>query len=217
VALLLPAASAVAGSVSGKVELPAPPERPALVSHGFLDRSDNPLAPVRAFDPLPWLVVVLEGGDAKPSTGQVVWELVGETFAYPVLLVPAGAEVLIKNVSNTPRSLVATEAADLVPKGPLNPSGNKSFRVTEAGKRYTITDPDAPHLIGRLVVLPGGLAVSPDDAGRFEFADVPDGTYKVRLWYRDGWIDRTDDAVTVTAKSKVEVKPRVPTGFPLRK
>jgi hypothetical protein len=214
----LAAPAARAGTVTGKVELPSAAERPALRHRGFLDRSENPLAPVRGFDPLPWIVVVLEGTPLdRPSTAQVPWDLVGESFVRPVLLVPAGAEVLIRNLSKTPRSLVAAEAGDLIAKGPLNPSGNKSFRVPDAGKTYTIGDPDAPHLAGRLVVMAGGLAVAPDESGRFEFADVPEGSYKLKIYYRDGWIDRPDDAVTVGGKGKVDVKPRIPSGFPLRK
>ena len=136
-------------------------------------------------------------------------ELVGESFSRPVIAAPIGAEVVIKNQSKTSRTLVATEDPKLIPLGPMNPTATKSFRVTEGGKVFTIGDKDAPHLIGRVIVVPSQYIAYPDDSGRYEISDVPMGTYKVRIWYGTGWLKKPDDQVTVAAKGKTELNPKL--------
>ncbi|MBA3821784.1 MAG: hypothetical protein H0X17_23075 [Deltaproteobacteria bacterium] len=203
-----------AGTVVGKLELPEPPERPAMTVKGFLDRVENPLAEVRKVAVTPHMIVVLEGDAAKvESPGQVSWDLVGESFARPVVGAPVGAEIVIKNVSKTSRTLVAREDAKLIPSGPINPTGPKSFRPTEPNI-YTIGDKDAPHLRGTLVVVTTKHIATVDAAGKFELLDVPEGSYKLRVFYKDGWIERTDDTVNVGAKGKTDVSVKVPVGYP---
>ncbi len=210
------AGNGLAGNVSGRIELPPPPERPPVMSKGFLDRVENPLAPVKPPAVAPHLLVVLEG-DAKPeSPAQVSWDLVGESFARPVIGVPVGAEVVIKNVSKTARSLVAAEDPKLIPSGPINPTGPKSFRPTEANI-YTIGDRDAPHLKGTVVVVNTKYIATVDATGKFDFGDVPEGSYKLRVFFKSGWLDRPDDAVNVPAKGKHEVSAKIPAGYPLKK
>ncbi len=205
------AAPARASSVGGKLELPAAPERPAVATKGFLDRAENPLAPVRDVDVTRDMFVVLEGGDTPVSPPQVNWELIGESFARPVVAVPTGAEVVIKDTTKVARTLVAAEDAKLVPAGPINPGGTRSFRVTEAGKVYTIGDRDAASLRGVVVVVNTQLIGYPDETGRFEVADVPPGSYKLRVWYHDHWLDGVGSDVAVN-KPKVEVNTKIPPG-----
>ncbi len=199
----------VAGPVVGKLELPTtPPERAPMATRGFLDRTENPLAPARPVSVTPYMIVALEGGEKPGSPGQVTWDLVGESFSRPVIGVAVGAEIVIKNTSKIARTLVAAEDKTLVPAGPINPTGPKSFRVKEL-KVYTIGDPDAPHLKGKLVVVDTPFVSSVDDSGKFEFADVPEGSYKLKIYYKDAWLDVVTD-VTVGAKGKTEVNPKVP-------
>jgi hypothetical protein len=209
----------VAGTVQatpvvGRLELPEPPERPTVVARGFLDRVENPLAEVRKVTIAPQLIVVLEGGGKVESPAAVNWELAGESFARPVIAAPVGAEVVIKNVSKVARTLVAAEDPKLIPAGPINPTGPKSFRPTEP-KIYTIGDADAPHLKGVLVVVDTRYIATVDAAGKFDFGDVPEGTYKLRIFYQRGWIARPDETVNVGAKGKTEVNVKVPAGYPL--
>ena len=150
-ALLLGSAPAHAGTLIGKLELPPTPERPPPVTRGFLDRVENPLATVRPYAPTTQMVIVVEGDEKPVSPPQVNWELVGESFSRPIIAAPAGAEVVIKNVSRTARTLVALEDPKLL-VGVINPTGPKSFRVTEPGKIFTITDRDAPEWISCLPV-----------------------------------------------------------------
>ena len=185
----------------------------AAETRGFLDRVENPLAPVRAVNITQQMVIVVEGDEKPASPPQVNWELVGESFGRPVIAAPAGAEVVIKDVSKTARTLVAAEDPKLVPSGPINPTGTKSFRVAEAGKIYTIGDKDAPHLKGKIVVVNTQFIAYPDETGRFEIADVPAGSYKLRIWYRDGWLGRHRRLrSTVTAKGKTDFNPKLPAG-----
>jgi hypothetical protein len=219
----LPALStpAWAGTVVGKLELPPPPERGPVIAKGFVDRVENPLADIRKPNLAPYFVVALEGearGDSAPA--EVTWELVGESFARPVVAVPVGAEVVIKNVTKVARTIGATEDPKLI-TGPLNPTGTKSFRATQPAI-YTILDKDAPHLRGKIVVVATPHVANVDEAGRFELADVPDGSYKLRIFYYDpaaeargqksDWLAITTD-VTVAAKGKAtrtEVSAKVP-------
>lgn len=216
VLVLLPSAVS-AGTLVGKLELPQAPERPASGVKGFLDRVENPLAPVQPLNVPRRMVIVLEGEEKEATPGQVVWELLGDSFSRPVVAAPAGAEVVIKNVSKTSHTLVAKEDAKLVPPGPINPTGPKSFRATDPGKVYTIADPDAPYLTGKLVVVNTRFIAYPDDTGRFEVTDIPPGEYKLKIWYRDGWLERPDDAVTVGQKGKSEFNPKVASLAPPKK
>jgi hypothetical protein len=209
--VLLPLASpASAGVVSGKLDLPEV-EHPPLAAKGFLDRTENALAPVKPASAAPQMVVVLEGADKPVSPPQVVVDLLGETFSKKVVAAPAGAEVVIKNVSKTARTLVAAEDAKLIPQGPINPTGPKSFRVDNPGKVYTIGDKDAPHLKLKVVVVNTPYVGYPDETGRFQIENVPAGAYKVKVWYQDDWIALGDGAsVDVGAKGKTELNPKIP-------
>ncbi len=204
------AATGAAGTLVGKLDLPKDlPKQPPQATHGFLDRVENPLAPVREASVTPQMIVVLEGGDTPVSPPQINWDLVGESFSRPVVAAPVGAEVVIKNTSRAARTLVAKEDPKLI-QGPINPTGPKSFRVTEAGKVYNFGDPDAPHLHGTLVVVNTQFIAYPDEAGRFDIPDVPAGEYKLKLWYRDGWIDGAQYDVKIAAKGKTDFNPKVP-------
>jgi hypothetical protein len=211
------AEAAMAGTVHGKIELPPAPDRPAAATKGFLDRVENPLAPVKPVNVASQIILVLEqeGGKVE-SPAAVNWDLAGESFAKSVVAAPVGAEVVIKNSSKTARNLVAAEDPKLIPAGPINPTGPKSFRPTEP-KIYTIGDKDAPHLKGVLVVVNTKYIATIDAAGKFDFGDVPEGAYKLRVFYRTGWIDRPDDTVNVGSKGKTEVSVKVPAGYPLKK
>jgi hypothetical protein len=215
------AGESFAGGVVGRLELPPAAERPPVARRGFLDRVENQLTPVRSVNVGPHLAVVLEG-DARPQApGQVPWELGGDSFNRPLLVVPAGAEILITNTSGAPRTLTAAEDPKLVPAGAIAPRATKSFRPTTPGA-YTIGDPSLPHLRGKLLVVATPyfaiveVSSSKPEQGTFQIADVAEGSYKLRVFYRDGWIDRPDEPVTM-GKRNVDVAVKVPPGFPLRK
>jgi len=194
---------AAAVPVVGKLELPPPPDRPVPVVHGWVDRVENPKKPIQPFNVGPYLLVVLENDTTRPdSGGQVKWELVGDSFAWPVIGAPTGAQVVIKNLSSTARTLVALEDPKLMQTGLINPkTGERSFTSTEP-RVYTITDMDAPHLVGRVVVVPTSYIAHVEvsgTTGKFELGDVTEGSYKLRIYYKDHWLPTTE-TVTVPAK-----------------
>ena len=203
VTLATVSSAAEAGTVVGKVEMPAPPDRPPLATKGFLDRIANSMIPVKPVATTPYLVVALEADDKPPTAGQVSWDLVGDSFAKPVLVAPVGADVVIKNTTSAPHTLDAAEDNKLVPGGPLNPKGSKTVHLPQAGKIYTISDRDLPHLKGVIAVVNTSYIASVDASGKFEITDIPTGGYKLRLFYRDHWTD-VSQIVDVPAKGKVE-------------
>ena len=214
------AAESLAGGVTGRLALP-PAERPPLARRGFLDRVENQLTPVRKVNAGPQLAVVLEGEAKPPAAGQVQWELGGEAFARPLLVVPVGAEILVTNTSGVPRTLTALEDPKLLQSAPITPGTTKSFRVTEA-KTYTIVDKDVPHLRGKVLVVPTAYFAQVEvsdgkpEVGTFRIADVAEGSYKLRVFYRDGWVDHPETPVVV-GRGNVEVAVKIPPGFPPRK
>ncbi|MGE0548458.1 MAG: hypothetical protein AB7O24_15385 [Kofleriaceae bacterium] len=175
-------APAHAGTVTGKLELPPPPERAPIRAKGFLDRMENALAPVRSVSVTPLLAVALEGTATPTAPPEMTWVLAGESFKQPLVIVPVGAQVVISNESKTPRSLVAEEDPKLLPPGPINPKATKSFRGG-APTVLTITDPNATHLRGKVVVVATPYVAMVDDAGKFEIPNVAEGTYQVKVYF----------------------------------
>jgi hypothetical protein len=208
--MLVAVMPARAGTLYGRLDVQGAPDRPPPATHGFLERVENPLAPVRPVAVASQMVIVLEGDEKPVSPPQVTWILAGESFTRPVVAAPAGAEVVIRDDSKIARTLVAAEDARLIPAGPINPTGTKSFRVTEAGKVYTIGDRDAPHVKGKLVVVNSQFIAYPDEQGRYEIGDVPAGPYKLKIWYRDRWLEIPNGSVDVATKGKTDFNPRIP-------
>lgn len=216
-AVLAVGRSAHAGTVTGRLDFPPGDKREASATRGYLDAVDNAILPVPAASPAPEMVVVLEG--AAPSADsqtlpRVVYELRGESFSRPIIAVQKGQEIELKNVGQMPRNLHIKEDANLLPKGTLNVTGTKSFRLAEAGKVYTLVDPAAPHLVGRVLAIATPYRAYPDKDGRFSFENVAEGTYKVRVFFRDRYL-APETSVTVPggSRGKVETRLSIPANY----
>jgi hypothetical protein len=225
-AIVAPIASA--GTVAGKLELPPSLADLPILGRGFLPRLDNPHLPVRTIDPRPAMVVVLESSAAvavKPAT--VPWDLLGDSFARPVLAAHVGDAIEIRNQGHSAPILVATGQPALLPKKPLNPTDRVAFSPTGAGL-IEIVDESTPHLRGRVLMLERGRFAYVDSSGRFEFPDVEPGDWTVRVYYAPrnlagpgqpattaGWIDRVDDSITVGSK-KSELVVKLPPALPVK-
>jgi hypothetical protein len=217
-AVLASATAAVAGPVSGKLELPPRgPDRPPMRGKAFVDRTPNPLAPVRPIDPLPSIVIMLEPAPTTtfppPPPAVVHWDLLGESFVRPVFPVRAGGELSIRNKGKGSPVLVAKGNPALIIKKPLDPTAELVFLPGKEAGTVEIVDESAPHLRGRIVVLPSPYFAVPDAKGGFEIASVPEGEWTVKVWFDDGWLDRADEKITVGSK-RTEVNPKLPTGLP---
>lgn len=221
VAVLAMAAPAAAGTVSGKLELPpGAPDRPPVRGKAFVDRTPNPLAPVRQVNPLPAIIISLEPAPttqfAPPPPAAVNWDLLGESFARPVLPVRIGGEVRIRNKGRSSPVLVAAGKPTLLIKKPLNPTAEITFIPgTEPGP-IEIIDEASPHLKGRIVVMGSPFFATPNAKGEWEIPNVPEGDWVVKVWYDTGWLDRPDDKITVGEK-RTELTLKLPAKWPVKK
>lgn len=208
--------AATAGTVTGRVELPAgAPHEPSAI-RGYLKPIDNTILPVQSFNPAPFMLVALEAQQPIDVVAppQVSYELRGESFSKPVIGVVKGQDVVIRNSSLGARSLVVQEDPTIIPKGTLNVTGTRSFRIAEAGKIYTIVDPSVPYLRGCIVSVSSPYHATLDREGRFSFDDVPAGNYKARVFYRDHWLSvEVNVSVPSGPRGKVEVRIPVPADY----
>lgn len=207
--------SAGAGKVSGKVDLPAAGYGPPPVkSSGFVRRRANPYRPTKPFNPFPMVVVVLEGegtagAPAAPRT-EVPYVLPGETFASPLVVVQTGRPISIRNTSFKQQRLYCPEDPNLIDKADVinAKKGVRAVTIKDGneGKIFHIRSSTTPHLVGRLVAFKHPYFARPGANGRFEIKDVPKGTYKVRIWYKDRWLAlKSEPTVTVARKGTARV------------
>jgi hypothetical protein len=199
-------ALAHADDVRGEIQfkpdkLGAPPER----NQGFVERIENPLRPVQSLDPRPYMVVVLEGGpvddEAKKPPGAIQsYELRGESFEKPLFPVITGTRVKLVNRSARVRVLLTPNEPELVDSVSLNPRGEHEFKVEKAHQTIVVNAEDTNHLHGRVLGLADRYFALLDARGRFEISKVPEGTWKLRVWYRDGWLAGVEESVEVSKK-----------------
>jgi hypothetical protein len=218
-AVLVAAAAAHAGNVTGKVDLPASGP-PPLRDQGFLDRTENPHMPIRAVDATPLLVVVLVPQGTPPAapakTTTATMQFLGGSFDKPLVAVAPGTEVTIKSCAACPDANLAVEGKpDLIESSVLAANGSKVFKAAQAGA-FVIEDKVSTGLRGYVAVFDTPYFVQPDATGHFEIKDVAPGTYTLRIWYADHFVQRGDENVTVEGKRSPPDLPHVaiPTGFP---
>lgn len=202
------------GTVTGTIAVADASKRgePPIKSVGFVRRARNALKAPRPFDPTPYLVVVLEGGtpapeDAQPPPQMPRYTIIGESFDVPVMPVVAGSAVEIKNNGKGSPRLYSPDMADLVPGDPVSPKGErKTKKLEKAGTSFEIRDRESAHLTGRIAVFPHRYfsRVKPD--GKFEIKGVAPGTWKVKVWYVDGWVEIPAETIEVVAKKEAKLK-----------
>jgi hypothetical protein len=221
-AVLASATAARAGNVAGKLDLPASGP-PPLRDPGFLDRVENPHMPIRAADATPLLVVVLVPAQGSapapagaPKQASATMQFLGGSFDKPLVAVMPGTEITIKSCAACPdANLAADGKPDLIEKAVLSGNGSKVFKVTEPGA-IVIKDQMSAGLRGYVAVFDTPYFVQPGADGHFELKDVAPGTYTLRVWYADHFVQRGDETVTVEGKRSPPELPHVPipTGFP---
>jgi hypothetical protein len=218
-AILAPAAArADTGTVSGTVQLADPAKRgePPIRSEGFVRRARNALKAPRPFDPTPHLIVVLEGASAAPEDTvapdrPVRYTIVGESFDAPILPVVVGSVVEVKNSGRNSPRLYSPGHENFVPGDPVNPKGErKTKKVDTPAVSYELRDRDSAHLSGRIVGFPHRYFALVGPGGKFEIKDVATGSWKVRVWYADGWLDAPPQKIEVEARREAKVKIALP-------
>jgi hypothetical protein len=124
-------------------------------------------------------------------------ELIGESFSQPVFGVQIGKAFLIKNSGSKPRRLHAPTKPNLLPGDPVNPSGTRKVKLDTAYEIVRIRDKDAPHVEGVIVPIPHPYFAAVDASGKYTIPNVPAGTWRVRVWFGDGWLAGTDGQIEV--------------------
>ena len=208
-------ARADTGPVTGTVKLPDPSLRgdPPERNRGFLPRTSNPIMAPKKYDPLQWVIVVLEpaddlsADDKQPPKVPPSYDMIGESFATPIFPVTAGGEVAIRNKSKEARRLYAPADSDLLSGDTINPNGDRIAKVSTPYKVIEIRDHESTHLSGTLVAFPLRYHALVDAAGNFTIDEVPAGKWNLRLWYRNGWLKKKKQSITVASKrgAKVDV------------
>jgi|GEM_PF-1715784 len=213
-----PVASAQAGTafgkVTGSVRRPDPAKRPEtpVRNRGFVQRIRNQMIPPRPYDPLPYVVVVLEpqnaldAEDEAPPKTAARYELIGESFRTPLFPVVVKATLEIRNLGTEPHRLTAPSLPDFLPPDPINPKGVRSATLVRPYRPVEIRDPDSPHLKGTLVAFPLRYIAQVEPDGDFVIEDVPAGRWKVRLWYRNGWLKVPPVTIDVSNRRTTSVK-----------
>jgi len=200
-ALLLPAVvvtTALAVPVTGTLQFPrnykapqpAAPEGPSPFYweewNGFLEQRAS------SFDPRRELAAVLlgeSGGEAPES----VMRLVGGDFSPSVVVVRGDTTLRIDNTDGCAHELFAEGLLE-----PLQTAAGRARTqpLPDSGK-WEIRDRLYGHVHGFLHIMPNLVAraeVQPD--GRYNFGDVPAGTYTVKVFFRDGEVGSKEVVVT---------------------
>lgn len=223
-AVVAPAIASAAengGTVVGTIALDDKRADPPVRSTGFVPRARNALRPPRQFDPTPHLVIVLEGGTAAPEDTEppgiaVKYTIIGESFDAPILPVVVGSVVEIQNHARSSPRLFSPGADEIVPGDPINPKGErKTKKIEKTGLAFEIRDRESAHLSGRIVAFPHKYFARVKPDGKFEITGVPPGSWKVKVWYADGWLETPVETVQVEAKRPTKpVKLAIPARLP---
>lgn len=200
-----------AGVVAGRIDAPPAPAYPEPRHPGFIKRRPNAVLPPQPQDVYSEMLVMLVPTSKQTIARQpqLAWDVLGESFAQSVVGIGAGGEVLIRNRGKRQVTLRCEEKADLLETKPLNVNAPLALTPSTVGI-YTIVDKESRHLRGTLVVGESRLITSVDNQGRFEFADVPAGTYKTKVFFRSAWVERNEEAITVVEKGRIDVAVKLP-------
>ena len=184
--------------------------RPPPATRGFLDRKENPLAPLKRH------------GDAaardRASTA---------TRNRPRRRRSRGTSWAIRSITRwSPRRPARDRSSTtrLQDRAHARRQGRRqadparadqperhqdvSRRATSA-RVYTIGDSDAPHLKGVLIVVNTQFVAYPDESGQFQIPTCRPAATSCACGTATSWIDRTDDDVYVAAKGKTEINPKI--------
>lgn len=156
------------------------------------------------------MAVVLEGAPGGSGRADVEYPIAGASFASPLQPVQADVPFEIPNRSEHAPRLYAVGDPDLVPGDPINPGTSREATAESSYQRIAIRDRETGHIEGAVVAFPHPYFSAVEADGSFEIDNVPEGTYQLRVWYRDGWLDLEPKSVDVPDSGRVSAPVTVP-------
>ena len=189
------------GNVNGSVKLQTAANGTAR-AQGFLAPAANPFIAPRNTSIFDEIIVVLDGrtpgpGATQPPAQAVPFKLLGESFERAVLPVVVGSKVAIKNAGPKSPALTSPTNPKLLPGVPVNPGERKNVNISDAEKPVVIRDPESAHITARIIGFKHSHFSTVGPNGSFSIKNVPAGSWKIRLWYRDRWLEKPSASVLV--------------------
>ncbi|HTM20733.1 MAG TPA: hypothetical protein VL172_09505, partial [Kofleriaceae bacterium] len=136
--------------------------------------------------------------------GGVRVKLLVDGFIDQTVAVSAGTDVDIENMVNTvatPR-LYSPGDANLFKDVTLAPGAIRTIKPAAANKVYEVYNRDTGHRVGRIIAFPDRYAAAMRD-GKFTIKDVPEGTWKVRIWHGTGFVKMDDQVLKVPKHGEI--------------
>jgi hypothetical protein len=201
--VLVPAATALAAGVSGKLVLgaykPEPPKQARAAYNWELENGFKEVLPDR-IDAERELAVVLVGKNDAPPPEKVAVRLYGGSLLPATVVVPAGSTVEVRNDDEFAHALYA-EGLEGFGAEPTSPRALRAVNLPKAGS-WPVRDKLIPHVRAHLHVVADLAAIAKVQRnGSFAFEEVPAGTYTLKVFH--GATELVSQAVEVGGSALV--------------
>ncbi|MSP15983.1 MAG: hypothetical protein EXR73_05120 [Myxococcales bacterium] len=200
------------------IEPAAQTKAPSARREAYVERLANPvLAPT--FDPSWDCFVYLEGTAPSPELRKapdkpLTWRLSTGALSPAVLPVVAGTRVELHNAGHRSHRVGSTGSA-AVPTTTLAPGEKLGLPLVDAATPLALHFLDAPDVAGRIVALPTRLFATADRKdSRFRITGVPSGKWRVRVYYRDAWLELPAQVEVTVDGRPVSAKVTLPALLP---
>lgn len=197
-----------AGSLKGVIQLPASfrPPNDSVGSPVFW-RLPNPYVPLGPplVDPRRSMLVALEGPAAGEAPDRpAVIELVNSRAEPPMLAVEPGTKVLFRNLDPVMHIIEPVPGAPpFIQTRSIAPADEFGHTFEKAGT-FKLRCSEFPHVRATVLVTDQPRTALPDQNGAFEFPDLPQDKFLLRVWYEGKWIH--SQTVQVRGRTTVEVR-----------
>src|SRR5262245_60791893 len=128
----------------------------------------------------------------------------GGTLEPRIAVAQLGVVVTWKNTDAVARTVTLEDGDTLLPPDPTPPGGTREVRFSLVGE-YVFLDPEHPFLRSTVVVVTTPFVARADERGAFSF-EVPEGRYRLKAWWRGGWVNQIDVDVGSRTREPVLVK-----------